>query len=821
LNQKTPCLTLIVLIVAATFYSGGLTVEGYVSAPPNSWQNTFGQGPWMTDEKSQAHNLIQTSTGDYALAAGYQGKVYVAKINQAGVMLWTQSFTDGKAVAIAQAEDGFIVAYNSRYGNIGSAVAVLAIDGDGNMLWNRTLMAKDQYMTLSLSSMVKTDGGYVLAGSISNLDSDTLETDFLLIKIGADGQAMWNKTYGGPDFDKASSVIATADGGYAITGFTASFGPHGTNYWLVKTDAEGNMQWSRTYGLDVYGFKSRDGLNEGLAYGAGDNLPKQVIQTADGGYALFGSQGQEINSYYPWLVKTDAYGTVQWNKTYDGGIAPWQYGYSVVQTGDGGYALAATQRQNAMNGPYQTWIIKTDENGSAAWTYNYREYDKVMKYPELVQVTPCTILQTKDNALAFLATVQGYPHTDYFTLIKTVPFLPSTLPQPQNTTFNPDKAPQLKFPTVTIDKTGAVIPSTTAITASGNTYTFNSDFQGNLVVNKANAVIEGNGHTLYGNGTLTQSDGSQTFIQFTMSGVTLNGTSNVEVKNLKLFGFQYQIRLDGTCNNVNIDGNTFSGPFGRAIYCWESQADNLNIFNNNFAHVDGLTLTNMSNSKISGNNFSDSGNIWIVDGSSNRILRNTLRNTQIALRETSPNNLVAANTITNSSTAISSASNSTISYNKISYCTIALNQANNCTIYSNNIEGCRLAFDSSANNQIYQNNIVDCKKLVQGYLSYRTIYPMGNNTWNKDDTGNYWSSYNGTDTNGDGIGDTAFVLDESNTDSYPLVSSVVINVPADLGENGLFGLTSQTLLLIASAVLVAVAVVIIFAAKRKHKPTEI
>jgi hypothetical protein len=78
LNQKIPCFILILVIAMATFYFGGFTAEGYVSAPPNSWQNTFGQGPWMTDDKSQAHSLIQTLRGDYALAAGYQGKVYVA-----------------------------------------------------------------------------------------------------------------------------------------------------------------------------------------------------------------------------------------------------------------------------------------------------------------------------------------------------------------------------------------------------------------------------------------------------------------------------------------------------------------------------------------------------------------------------------------------------------------------------------------------------------------------------------------------------------------------------------------------------------------------
>jgi len=131
----------------------------------------------------------------------------------------------------------------------------------------------------------------------------------------------WNKTYGGTGDDWAGSVVQTSDGGFVMAGGTDSFGAGDYDFWLVKTDAEGNMEWNKTYG------------------GTDIDTARSVIQTGDGGYAIagqtmsFGAGGRDF-----WLVKTDAEGNMEWNKTYGGGEG--DYLFSVVQTGDGGYALA-------------------------------------------------------------------------------------------------------------------------------------------------------------------------------------------------------------------------------------------------------------------------------------------------------------------------------------------------------------------------------------------------------------------------------------------------------------------------------------------------
>ena len=79
----------------------------------------------------------------------------------------------------------------------------------------------------------------------------------------------WNKTYGGTGADTGCAVVQNSDGGYAIAGRTASFGAGGNDIWLIKTDATGNMLWNKTYG------------------GTGTEQANAMVQTSDGGYAIF------------------------------------------------------------------------------------------------------------------------------------------------------------------------------------------------------------------------------------------------------------------------------------------------------------------------------------------------------------------------------------------------------------------------------------------------------------------------------------------------------------------------------------------------------
>jgi len=220
-------------------------------------------------------------------------------------------------------------------------------DACGHMQWNKTYGGIDQDWAQAL---VQTgDGGYALAGSTNSFGAGWY--DFWLVKTDVNGNAQWNKTYGGAGNDQAWALVQTNDEGYAIAGYTTSFGVGGNDFWLVKTDSTGNVQWNKTYG----------GTNGDDAYA--------LVQTIDGGYAMAGpTESFGAGSGDFWLVKTDADGSMQWNKTYGG--TDLDVALDMVNTSDGGYALAGTTRSYGA-GNWDAWLVKTDADGSMQWNKTF------------------------------------------------------------------------------------------------------------------------------------------------------------------------------------------------------------------------------------------------------------------------------------------------------------------------------------------------------------------------------------------------------------------------------------------------------------------
>jgi hypothetical protein len=200
------------------------------------------------------------------------------------------------------------------------------------------------------------DGGYIVAGRTNSFGAGNY--DAFLVKTDANGNLEWAKTYGGTSADFAYSVQQTSDGGYILTGYTESFGAGGRDIFLIKTDANGNLEWAKTYG--------------GTAW----DEARSVQQTSDGGYIVAGytrSFGPVWNGEF-FLIKTDANGNLQWAKTY-GGLG-WDQASSVQQTSDGGYIVAGFTAAFGA-GAYDLFLIKTDADGNVEWakTYGGTSYD--------------------------------------------------------------------------------------------------------------------------------------------------------------------------------------------------------------------------------------------------------------------------------------------------------------------------------------------------------------------------------------------------------------------------------------------------------------
>jgi len=159
-----------------------------------------------------------------------------------------------------------------------------------------------------------------------------------------DETIQWNHTYGDIGTDEAQAIIQTMDGGFVIVGWTGLFEMGDYNYWLVKTNAQGDLLWNQTYS------------------GSGQDRAFSVIQTSDGGFTLVGitySTIKEENNFGTniWLVKTDKRGERMWDQMY-GGVEDERVA-SVIQLTDGGFLIAGSTRSYG-KGSWNAWLLKTN-----------------------------------------------------------------------------------------------------------------------------------------------------------------------------------------------------------------------------------------------------------------------------------------------------------------------------------------------------------------------------------------------------------------------------------------------------------------------------
>ncbi|MDI6839323.1 MAG: T9SS type A sorting domain-containing protein [bacterium] len=163
--------------------------------------------------------------------------------------------------------------------------------------------------------------------------------------------AGWERTYGGINSDVGCSVVQAQDGDYIIAGATSSYGVGGEDVWLIKTDATGNILWTRTYG------------------GAGNDVGLSIMQTLDSGYIVAGitnSYGAGLDDIY--LIKTNSNGDLVWTKTYGGTYE--DVGLSIAHTLDEGCIITgSTESYGEIWG--DVWLVRIGAAGDTLWTRTY------------------------------------------------------------------------------------------------------------------------------------------------------------------------------------------------------------------------------------------------------------------------------------------------------------------------------------------------------------------------------------------------------------------------------------------------------------------
>lgn len=316
---------------------------------------------WSRAFEGGMGNSVQQTTDDGYIIAGSTwsygaGKedILLIKTNAYGNEQWENTFGGSgneSGEAVQQTSDGgyIIASMTDSYGAGGEDVYLIKTNADGSKLWDKTFGGPNYDAGESVHQT--TDGGYIIVGGTESYG--TGEDNVYLIKTDGDGKELWHKTFGGPLGEWGRCVQQTSDGGYIITGKTRSYGAGDTDAWLIKTDINGNELWNKTIG----GRGSDDGLS--------------VQQTSDGGYILTGwttSYGIDLEtSDYSdfWLVKTDNSGNELWNYTYDGSGS--DLDYSIRQTNDGGYIIVGSTAPLGSDKNDDVWLVKTDDNGNKLW----------------------------------------------------------------------------------------------------------------------------------------------------------------------------------------------------------------------------------------------------------------------------------------------------------------------------------------------------------------------------------------------------------------------------------------------------------------------
>lgn len=376
-----------------------LPITLWSQVPGIRWQNTLNASG--TDF---IRSMQVTPSGDYLIAGTsnsdaspdkaekYKGNgalndYWIVKMDRFGHIIWENTIggkMDDWVSKIIYTPDGGSLVAGSSMSNAGADKAensmgltdywVVKLGASGNILWQNTIGGPSHDYLTDIIPLV--DGGYMLMGeSISAAGGDKTEAakgsyDYWLVKIDASGNVVWQKAYGGSDYDYATGIESTADGGYLVAGYSkspvsgdktlAGFGQY--DYWVLKINASGTIIWQQ-----VYGSSANDYLTD-------------IAASPDGNYVLIGQtdggiSGNKTTASYGltdyWLIKIDPDGNIVWQTNLGGSNHDFGMSVAVDATGniyaDGTSISAVSGVKTQTSYGADQWIVKLNSTGTLLW----------------------------------------------------------------------------------------------------------------------------------------------------------------------------------------------------------------------------------------------------------------------------------------------------------------------------------------------------------------------------------------------------------------------------------------------------------------------
>lgn len=262
-------------------------------------------------------------------------------------------------------------------------------DTMGNLLMTKTYGGNATDLGYSIQST--NDNGFILGGVTTSFGSGS--SDFYMIKTDAFGDTIWTKTYGGIYQEECKKALQTKDNGFVAVGNTLSYGAGGYDCYVVKTDPQGSVEWTRTIG------------------GSYSDYANDAVYTVAGELILVG----ETNSFTSagssmYAIKISGLGDTIWTKIFD-------YNYldramSICETYDKGYAILGTSLETT-SGIIYSVVLKLDANGNLVWSYFYEynqlnEPSKITEAPDSsLTISGTTTINSSNQRNTFLARIDS------------------------------------------------------------------------------------------------------------------------------------------------------------------------------------------------------------------------------------------------------------------------------------------------------------------------------------------------------------------------------------------------------------------------------
>lgn len=403
--------TIILFFLLLPFFLLGQT-------PTPGWQKTFGGSEidFLTHCITTSDNGLLLTGYSYSNISGDKTEnsrgsadIWVIKLDAQKNTVWQKTIggnDDDSVSSVIETTDGYVLGGSSNSNISGektensrgeSDIWVIKLNFSGTILWQKTIGGVGLDFTSEMDKTLDNGiiiGAYTFLSGISGEKTapDYGDVDYWVLKLDALGNIVWQKTYGGSGEDVLYSIKHTPDGGYIMCGDSISpisgvktEGANGWDYWVIKTDALGNIQWQNTIG----------GTNA-------DSWPYLLV-TSNNDYLIAGSSrssvsGDKTVSNYGdrdfWIVKLDAAGNIIWDKCFGGNDS--QEVKALIETPDNNYILggwstspiSGTKTENS-RGIRDYWLIKINQNGTLLW-------DKTIGGTDADQITS---LSLKDNNL--------------------------------------------------------------------------------------------------------------------------------------------------------------------------------------------------------------------------------------------------------------------------------------------------------------------------------------------------------------------------------------------------------------------------------------